>query len=137
MIVEVIEGILDNKLVAEEQDHESSTYASMLKKGMSMIDWNDFGLNIHNKVRGLDPWPGSVMLYKDKKVKIFNTEYIVDNHNIFPGTIVSVDSISIKVAVVDGFLLIKEIQLPGKRRMDIRSFLAGNEIEIGYELRGE
>ncbi len=102
-----------------------------------MIDWNDFGLNIHNKVRGLDPWPGSVMLYKDKKVKIFNTEYIVDNHNIFPGTIVSVDSISIKVAVVDGFLLIKEIQLPGKRRMDIRSFLAGNEIEIGYELRGE
>ncbi|SHI73100.1 methionyl-tRNA formyltransferase [Dethiosulfatibacter aminovorans DSM 17477] len=137
MIVEAIKGIADKRLVPEEQDHKMSSYASMLKKSMSLIDWNDKGLNIHNKIRGLDPWPGSVMIYKDKKVKIFNTEYIVENHDYDSGTIVSIDNTAIKVAVNDGYLIIKEIQFPGKRRMDIKTFLLGNEIEIGYELRGE
>lgn len=137
MIVEVIESIVRNSIVAEEQDHDSSSYASMLKKNMSIINWNDSGVNIHNKVRGLDPWPGSVMIYKDKKVKIFNTEYRIEDHDCIPGTIMSVDKNAIKVAVNDGYLFIREIQLPGKRRMDIKTFLLGNELEIGYELRGE
>lgn len=137
MIVEVIEEIVKDDLVPEEQNHDDSSYASMLSKKMGIIDWNENGIIIHNKVRGLDPWPGSVMLYKDKKIKIFNTEYIVERHTYMPGTIVDAVNDAIKIAVKDGFILIREIQLPGKKRIDIKSFLLGNEIEIGYELRGE
>jgi methionyl-tRNA formyltransferase len=133
-ILEALKCLNDGSLFAEKQNHSESSYAAMLDKKMSKIDWNNSSKNIHNLIRGLDPWPGSSINYKNNIIKIFNTNYIVDSEGHLPGTILSADENGIRIASSDGYVIVREIQMPGKKRMDVKSFLIGNEIEIGYRI---
>jgi methionyl-tRNA formyltransferase len=133
-IVKAIELINDNKENFEDQNHDLASYAPMLNKKMSQINWEKGAKEIHNRIRGLDPWPGSLILYKNILVKIFNTSYEHASHDFYPGTIVKADEHGILISCIDGFIRILEIQLPGKKRMTVKNFLLGNEIEIGYRI---
>lgn len=134
LIVEVLDLLTKEEVEPLEQDSNKATYAPMLKKSMSLINWNQTCQVIHNKIRGLDPWPGSVIRYKQKELKIFDTNYVLEKHVEKPGTILGADEHGIRITCLDGYLTIKEIQLPGKRRMSVREFLLGNKIEKGYQL---
>lgn len=137
LIIKVMDLIEFNNIIPEIQNDNESTYAPMLSKSMRELSWDECAINLHNRVRGLDPWPGTVINYKDKKIKIFDTVAHLEEHANICGTIVETNEDGIKVACKDGYLLIKEIQLPAKKRMNVKTYLLGNKIEQGYILRGE
>lgn len=103
--------------------------AYKLNRDNCKIDWNDTLENIYNKIRGLSPYPAAwcTLINGDKQlldVKIYEVEKELSNHSQDIGSIISTKK-ELKVAVKKGYIKIKEIKLPGKRSMDIKSLLNG------------
>lgn len=102
--------------------------AYKLNKDNCKIDWNNNLDTIYNKIRGLNPFPAAWCYLKTKDdtlaVKIFKVEKEKAPHQKSSGSIIS-DKNELKIAVKDGYIIIKELQLPGKRKMDIKSLLNG------------
>lgn len=97
------------------------------------INWADPCVKIHNRVRGLSPFPGafSNMITDNeviKQVKIFRTSFILSESNDSPGTIITDHRNSFSVAAGDGIIRIEELQLEGKKRMTAAEFLRGIKI---------
>ena len=117
------------------QDNSIATYAPKLKKEDGRIDWSKPAVEIHNKVRGLLPWPGAYTYYDKKILKILQTEV--------SGSPLAKDMKSGEVAAVErargivvcagaGNIVIKYLQLEGKRPLDADSFVRGHKIGKGY-----
>lgn len=105
-------------------------YAKMISREMSPIDWSKSAFEIHNQVRGLQAWPCADTVINGKKVKIHKT-LLSELKGNSTGKIMNNKGV-LTVTCGDGKCLdIVEIQPDGKKRMDIKSFLAGNTIEIG------
>lgn len=114
----------------KKQDDSVSTYAPMLNKEISIIDWNETALTVYNKVRGLNPWPVAVSFLNGKKVKIISSDY-VEKVNGNAGEIID-SSGKLVVCCGDGNgISITNLQLEGKKAMDVKSFISGNKIPAG------
>ena len=112
------------------QNDEESTYAPLLSKELSEINWNDTALSVYNKIRGLNPWPIAVTFIDGVKFKIFEAEY-VEKVNGAAGEIVD-NNKKIVIACGDGNgISIKILQPDGKKQMDIVAYLSGNKLEKG------
>jgi methionyl-tRNA formyltransferase len=111
--------------------------AYKLNKDNCKIDWNDSLDNIYNKIRGLSPYPGAWCSLKNGDdlltVKIYKCEKEFSEHNHPVGTIVSSKQ-ELKVSTKKGYIIIKEMQLPGKRNMDIKSLLNGYNFNIASKM---
>ena len=111
--------------------------AYKLHKDNCKIDWTLPINDIYNKIRGLNPFPSAwCYLYNGDdtlSIKIFETEKELEKHQLTTGTLIS-NKDELKVAVDDGFINIKEIQLPGKRKMDVKSLLNGYQFEENAKL---
>lgn len=121
-------------IIPAKQDHEKATKAPMMNKEMGLINWNTDALQIERMVRAFTPWPASYSILDNKKIKIFKSEVEEVNHDNTAGTILSVTKDSFTVACGINALKIFELQLEGKKRMDVKSFLAGYKIEKGIML---
>ncbi len=101
------------------------------------IDWTKPGKEIDAFIRGLSPYPVAwSILYNNKeelKAKIYAASFEKTEHERSPGTINSSKK-ELKIACLDGYIIIKEIQLPGKRRMDISSLLNGYSFDEDSKL---
>lgn len=127
---ETLTNLENGTLVRTPQCDAESTYAPLLSKEISNIDWNESALTVYNKIRGLNPWPVAVTYIDGVKCKIFSAEY-VENVTGNPGEIVN-NKKTLTVACGDNNgVSIKLIQPDGKKQMDIASYLAGNKLEIG------
>lgn len=115
------------------QTEDGACYAQKITKELSPIDWSKSAFEVHNKVRGLQTWPCAATAINGKSVKIHKTALsdktgnnsgeVVDNKNV------------LTVCCGDGKCIdILELQPDGKKRMDIKAFLAGNKIEISTVL---
>lgn len=115
-----------------QKDSQNIKTAYKLNKDNCKIDWNESLTSIHNKIRGLSPYPGawcSLINGADTlSIKIFKSEMEPSDQNFETGTIIASKQ-DLKVAAKNGFIIIKEIQLPGKRSMDIKSLLNGYSFE--------
>ena len=102
--------------------------AYKLNKGNCKINWKQSLDNIYNLIRGLSPYPAawSQLINGEEKldVKIMKVEKELINHSLPVGKIVNTKK-ELKVAVTNGYIIIKEIKLPGKRAMDVKSLLNG------------
>jgi len=89
LMVETLQGLIANKLVAEAQDDTQATMAPRLSKEMGNIDWQKSGVEIHNLVRGLSTWPGTYTFLDAAPVKILSTNVILCDPGASqePGTI--------------------------------------------------
>jgi len=129
LVIETIELIKKGsvKTIPQPKDVEVKT-AYKLNKDNCKIDWTDTLDNIYNKVRGLCPYPASWCLMENGNeqlnVKVYRVEKQKEVHEDKIGQIISSKK-SVKVAVKKGYILLKEIKLPGKRKMDIISLLNG------------
>ncbi|RIV45984.1 methionyl-tRNA formyltransferase [Flagellimonas pelagia] len=121
-----------------QQESADLKPAPKIHKETCEIDWNHSMKAIYDHIRGLSPYPGAwttlVQGGKEEQIKIFATQMESGNHNYNVGTLV-VDKKSIKVAVKNGFILLMELQLPGKRRMKVNEVLNGLKLEEGAYLR--
>ncbi len=89
------------------------------------ISWGKSAKEIYNLIRGLSPYPAAFTFLKEKKLKIFSSEKEIGEMNRLPGEIVSDHKSFLKFACKDGFISIKELQLEGKKKMEIEDFLRG------------
>lgn len=114
------------------QDHEQHTYASMLSKEMSPIQWTRSAHEISCQVRGLIPWPcATTDVINGETIKIYVAEETGETVSARPGTIVAADKKGIDIACGDGKILrIKELQAQGGKRMAAAAYLLGHPIQL-------
>ncbi|MGE5629354.1 MAG: methionyl-tRNA formyltransferase [Solirubrobacterales bacterium] len=129
LLVKTLKGLLEGKIERIKQNDSDSIYASMLNKDMALVDWNKPPAEIHNLIRGLNPWPLAYSKYNGIVMKIHKSELINSNSNKTPGTIVNVSKNGIEVSCRNGCLLLKTIQFPGGKPMNVEEYIKGHEIE--------
>ena len=147
LLARVVEQIAAGTAREEPQDPTRATYAPRLTKEEGLIDWSQPSSGIHNRVRGLYPWPhaytfvdGARLIVLRSRVDPADLEGPRDNEDkapALPGTIVGVTRDAIHVATGEGGqLAIVEVQPEGRRPMLVRDFLAGHPIRPGAVLSG-
>lgn len=125
--------LADGKLNPVKQDHDKFTYAPILTKELSPVDWNRTAEEIHNQIRGLYGWPGATMKMSGKVYKIHKS--VISNlKGSFAGEIVSSDG-RLVICCGDGCCVeLLEIQPESKKSMSTVDFLRGNKIELVVEV---
>lgn len=135
LLLECIDLIEIDKAKFTKQDEDKATYAPKLEKKDGLINWSSPALQIHNRVRGMIPWPGAFTYLDKKLIKILKTEVAGLTTKELPGKIVAVDKKGLVVAAgFDSALRILQLQPQGKNPMDINSFVNGHKISIGQPL---
>lgn len=130
MIVEALDLLKKGELIPVKQDEALATHAPMLNKDISEIDWRKTALQVHNLVRGLYSWPIAQTVYHGKKLKIYRTS--LGKGGGEAGTVIDTDPLT--VACSEGAIVIEELQLEGKKRMDAKAFLIGHPINLKEKL---
>lgn len=123
-----------NEIIPEKQDDSIATYAPKLKKEDSRINWQESAQIIHNKVRGMKPWPGTSTTFNDYQIKITETEVLKDKINIntkIAGEITGIINGGIAVSTGEGLILVKKLQPSGKKVMDAASWYNGARVQQG------
>lgn len=127
ILLKTLNGIVDGSVKPVKQDPEKATFAPMLDKNESVIDWSSSARDVHNKVRGMDPWPVARTLFGGKLLKLYGT---------LPVGGLSAEGEVGTISVRDGHLFVKcggntvleltEVQLEGAKRMPVSDFLRGH-----------
>ena len=132
LLVKTLPSIFDGTAVYEKQPEESPTpYASMITKQMGLLDFTKSAEVLERLVRGLNPWPSAYTFLNGKTLKVWKSSAGEEHSSALPGTVVKTDKNGIHVACSDGVLILEEIQLEGKKRMDADAFLRGYPVETG------
>lgn len=133
LLIETIEGVANGTIKGIKQEGETC-YAKMLSKNTGKISWDKSAREIHNLIRGLNPWPIAHTTYKEDNMKIYESEVLNENSNKEPGTILSVNKTGMKVSCKDGILLVKKVQFPNGKPLTIEQYINGKDIELGCKL---
>ena len=113
------------------QDHTQHSYAPMLDKSLSPMDFTRTARQLHDQVRGLIPWPCAAMELSGSTLKVYRTA-VGDTTTAAPGTIVEAGKKGLAIACGDGRLLqILELQPQGGKRMAAAAYLAGHPVKVG------
>ncbi|NOR49661.1 MAG: methionyl-tRNA formyltransferase [Desulfuromonadales bacterium] len=130
---ETLQQLCAGTLQRHVQDNDQSTYAAMMKKEDGRINWNRPAVEVHNQIRGLDPWPGAYTSLNGELLKLARTSpEITTGDN--PGSIISTDNNGVRIACGTGSLLVRELQLAGRKRLPAADFLRGCPLEPGLLL---
>lgn len=134
LLLETLKKLEAGIAVRTKQDDSKSCYAKMLSKEMGKIDFTKSANEIERLIRGMNPWPSAYTSMSGKTMKIWDADVVEYQGNEKPGTIVDVTKDSILVATGENALALKEIQLAGKKRMQVQAFLLGRSVEKGIVL---
>jgi methionyl-tRNA formyltransferase len=125
LLVETLAGL--TTIVPQKQDSSQTTYAPLLKKEDGRIDWSQPAAAIHNRVRGLQPWPGAYTTFRGQTLHIWKSGIGDPGSGIRePGRIVSLRPLAIECG--SGVLEIVDIQLEGRKRMPAADFVNGQRL---------
>jgi len=136
LVIQTIDKLLAGTLVAEPQDDSQHTYAPVLSKEMAVIDWKWEAKKIHNRVRGLQPWPGTVATYKGSQVKIWKTRVEPgDNEECGTGTLFFAGNRVFVGCSESGKerLELIEVQPANKNKMSAQAWANGIHLQSGKE----
>ena len=110
------------------QDSSKATYAPMLDKTMSPIDWNKTAQQVHDHVRGLHPWPVATAVIGGTNFKIHST-VVVDGSGQ-PGEILGLTKTGLRIACAEGAVEIQQLQAEGGKRMAAPDYFRGHPLEV-------
>jgi len=131
-------GLINKTITPVKQDNQQSTQAPKFKKEDGKIDFCQSSLTIHNKVRGMQPSPGTFCNFKGSLIKILETEIQKNNKEKINsekcGQIAAIMNSGISVYTNDGYIVIKRLQPAGKNPMDAASWYRGVTIARGDKL---
>lgn len=139
LLKRALEGMIQGRILAQEQDHQRASYCSLIDKDMAWIDWNHPAGQIQNLVRALVPWPLAQTSFRDQKLMIHQAKAISQGETPMgkPGCIVSVDKQrGILVQTGLDLLQIQRLQLQNKKAMDWKDFINGVRDAAGTQLGG-
>lgn len=128
LVIKTVKLIQKGKVKTIKQPGKDEKPAPKIYKETCKIDWNQPLDSIYNKIRGLSPYPSSWSNLDNNEdqieVKIYRASKISNDHHYSIGTIITSKS-ELKIAVKGGYISIHEMQLPGKRKMNVKDLLNG------------
>ncbi len=130
LLSRTLQRFVDGKPEATAQDHSKATYAPMLDKTMCPIDWNKTAQQVHNHVRGMNPWPVATAELGGTKFKIHATQIVDVKTDKTPGTILALSKTGLQVACGEGVVEIRMLQAEGGKRMAAPDYFRGHPLEI-------
>jgi methionyl-tRNA formyltransferase len=136
LLIDVVDRIETGTVAPEPQDDARSSYAPRLRKEEGLIDWSQPAQRIHDRVRGLYPWPHAYTYVDGSRLILLQTKIAAGRPSVPPGEIVEVSKDAIHVATGDGVLAVERLQPEGRRAMTAREFLAGRPLHPGGRLTG-
>ena len=129
LLSETVADIEAGRATRAPQDESQFTYAPMLSRELSPIDWSRPAWEIHNQIRGLVPWPATTMELNGTTIKVYAASLTGEITHAQPGTPVRADKKGLLMACGDGQLLrVEELQAPGKKRMRAVDYLRGHQL---------
>ena len=132
LLLQVIDKIATGTAVAEPQDNEQATYATLLDRSMEHIDWSKTAQEVHNLIRGFNPAPSTfTKLPNGKSLKIWGSKMTDESSAAAAGTVIETGKHSFFVACGEGVLEITEVQPESKKRMPAQVFLNGRGVQEG------
>ncbi|WP_067036868.1 methionyl-tRNA formyltransferase [Allomuricauda sp. CP2A] len=139
LVVETCQQIASGAVTSTPQQHfENLKPAPKIHKDTCQIDWSSSLDTIHNRIRGLSPYPAAWSYFvnhgKEETIKIYKTKKEPCIHNDEIGKLIA-DKKTLKVAVTGGYLQLLEIQMPGKRKMETSAVLNGLDLDKNAHLR--
>jgi methionyl-tRNA formyltransferase len=132
LLLKTVTAIAQNQVKEIPQDHlpeQDIKHAPKIFKEDCQINWQQSLDKVYNLVRGLSPYPTAWTLLKGKNLKIFKAIKEHTTPSVAPGEIKTDHKTYLKFATPDGYLVLQEIQLEGKKKMDIEAFLRGYRFE--------
>lgn len=129
-LAEAVERLHDGTAVRMPQDHSAYTYAPMLDRSLSPLDFSRSARQLHDQVRGLIPWPCASMTLDGKNVKVYRTA-VGGETTLAAGKIAEAGRQGLAIACGDGRLLrILELQAEGGKRMAAADYLRGHPVQV-------
>ena len=128
LVVETIRGLIDGSLEEKPQAQIDPATLKMAPKIFTTdceINWHKPVFEINNQIRGLSPFPGAFTLLNDRTVKIYKARAEMNMIPADPGKMETDGKTWLRFSASDGYIYIEELQLEGKRKMDIEDFLRG------------
>jgi len=146
LLVETLAGLAAGAIVPQKQDASQATYARLLKKEDGVVDWNLPAPTIHNRVRGLRPWPGAYTTFRGQALHIWKSRPAPwprpaeaagappGPRPPTPGRIVSVKPLMVSCG--SGALELLEVQLEGRKRISAADFANGQRLAENEDIGG-
>lgn len=129
-LLKTVEGLKNNSIQPVPQSEidlqGELKEAPKIFKDFCAINWEQPAKTIHNFIRGLSPYPGAYTQVKGKFLKIFASKFHIQEHNHPVGSYEIVNNKQILFYCTDGYLEVEELQLEGKKKMETKTFLLGN-----------
>lgn len=140
-IIKALRQMEAGEVTRTPQDNEKATYVKMISKEMGKLDFTKSAQQLERLIRGLNPWPSAYTFLDGKSLKLWqaSAEPVTDGQaHMFqeyePGMIAQVRDNALVIMTGDGLLVVKELQLEGKKRMPADSFLRGFSVTLGTKL---
>lgn len=130
LILETLSLLEQGGITPQKQDENLATHTSKIDKSCCPIDFAKSAFEVHNQVRGLNPWPVATTKIDGKNVKIYSTRLCEKSADA--GTIISIRPLI--VACGNGSVEICELQPEGKKRMTAQAFIAGHKLSVGDKI---
>jgi methionyl-tRNA formyltransferase len=135
LLVEVLDAVVAGTAREQPQDSSLATYAPRLSKPEGLIEWNSPTAQIHDRIRGLRPWPCAYTYLDGVRYVLLESEPAGAPQSPppgrEPGTILEAKGDELRVATADGGLHVLALQLEGRRPLRTREFLAGHRLTPG------
>jgi methionyl-tRNA formyltransferase len=129
LLVKTVKAVESGRYTENPQEHLTEgigiKHAPKIFKEDCKIDWNQPAEKVYNFIRGLSPYPTAYTTLNDKMLKVFKAEYELDETESEPGEFFSDNRTFLKVSAIDGFVILTDIQMEGKKRMGVAEFLRG------------
>ena len=132
LMVKTLPLIERGEVTCTKQNDEESTYAKMLSKDMGRLDFTKTATELERLIRGCNPWPGTFTSLNGRNLKIW--EAGVSDKNGAPGEIIDVNKDTFTIGCSEGGLVVRSLQIEGKKRMPAHDFMLGVKINLGDKL---
>lgn len=129
LLMKTLPSIINGTNKREKQNDADATYAYNVSREEEHVSFDKLSKDVYNQIRGLNSWPGAYAVLDDKNIKLWSSSITNNKYDKTPGTIINLDKNGLCVATKDGSVLIKELQIPGKKKMNIKDFINGNKKE--------
>lgn len=130
LLIEMLPRILAGDITPQPQDDSRATFAKMIRKEEGRIDWTQPAIEIARRVRAFNPWPSAYTFWNGMQLKILRASASDFKTDIEPGRVIQWQK-EIAVATGKGALILREVQLAGKRAMPIEEFVRGQKMFVG------
>jgi methionyl-tRNA formyltransferase len=131
-MLNVLTGLAQNTLTPQPQPEEGASRAPKLTRELGQIDWQQSATTLHNRIRGLVPWPGASATYQGLDIKFWRAAVLDESSPLPPGTVTTLTPEGFCLACGSQQLVILEVQPANRRRMSARDFVQGYRLQQGH-----